>query len=634
MCGIAGIVRFNPREVVEEARLKRMRDVLRHRGPDGEGLWIEGPVGLAHRRLAIVDVAGGQQPMSSENDRVWITYNGEIYNHAALRPGLEAKGHRYQTRSDTETILHLYEEEADRCVESLQGMFAFALWDRPGQRLLLARDRLGIKPLYYSVTERELLFASEIKAILAVTPERPALNHAALPEFLATRYLAGDETFFQGIRKLPPGHVFTWSLASGPQRRRYWSLPTETDDSPARFEQRAEDLRGRLEATVRSHLMSDVPLGLFLSGGLDSSGLAALMAPMASDRIQTFSVGFDDAASNELPFARLAARAVGAQHHEVVLSPDDFFGSLPRLIWHEDEPIAFPSSIALNFVSQLARPHVKVVLTGEGADELFLGYNWYRLTAWNEQLGRRYRAWTPPALRHGVRHAVSSLPRQLRRYASRSFLALDPGVRAVCYENFSVFSETWRRSLLDRQLLEATDPYREQLRCFDEHPGSTLDRMSHADLQTYLVELLMKQDQMSMAASIESRVPFLDHELVEHVVRTPAQFKIRGLTTKAILREALRDRVPREILQRRKLGFPVPFGRWARERFAPLVRDTILGPRALARGMFAREPLERLVSEHAAGTANHADRLWVLLNLEIWQRIFLDGEDPATVGSA
>ncbi len=586
MCGIAGIVRFNPREVVEEARLKRMRDVLRHRGPDGEGLWIDGPIGLGHRRLAIVDVAGGQQPMTNEDETVWITYNGEIYNHATLRPGLEAKGHRYQTRSDTETILHLYEEEADRCVESLQGMFAFALWDRPRERLLLARDRLGIKPLYYSVTDQELLFASEIKAILAVTPERPALNHAALPEFLATRFLAGDETFFQGIRKLPPGHVLTWSLAGGPRRRRYWSLPTGTDDSRAGLGERSDELRARLEATIRSHLMSDVPLGLFLSGGLDSSGLAALMAPMVSDRIRTFSVGFDDSGSNELPFARLAARAVGAQHHEVVLSPDDFFGSLPRLIWHEDEPISFPSSIALNFVSQLARPHVKVVLTGEGADELFLGYNWYRLTAWNEQLGRRYRAWTPPALRRGVRHAVSALPRPLRRYASRSFLALDPGVRAVCYENFSVFSDTWRRSLLvDRQLMEATDPYREQLRCFEQAPGSTLDRMSHADLQTYLVELLMKQDQMSMAASIESRVPFLDHELVEHVVRTPAQYKIRGLTTKAILREALRDRVPSEILRRRKLGFPVPFGRWARERFAPLIRDTILGPRALARGM-------------------------------------------------
>jgi asparagine synthase (glutamine-hydrolysing) len=573
--------------------------------------------------------------MSGEDDRVWITYNGEIYNHAALRPGLEANGHRYQTRSDTETILHLYEEEEDHCVESLRGMLAFGLWDRPRQRLLLARDRLGIKPLYYRVTDQELLFASEIKAILAVTSGRPALNCAALPEFLATRFLAGDETFFRGIRKLPPGHVFSWSLASGPLRRRYWSLPTDTDDSSARFEERAGELGARLEATVRSHLMSDVPLGLFLSGGLDSSGLAALMAPMVSDRIQTFSVGFDDAASNELPFARLAARAVGAQHHEAVLSAADFFRSLPRLIWHEDEPIAFPSSIALNVVSQLARPHVKVVLTGEGADELFLGYNWYRLTAWNEQLGRRYRAWTPPALREAVRRAVFALPRPLGRYASRSFLALDPGVRAVCYENFCVFSDGWRRSLIaDRQLVDGTDPYREQLRCFEGASGSTLDRMSHADLQTYLVELLMKQDQMSMAASIESRVPFLDHELVEHVVRTPVHFKIRGLTTKAILREALRDRVPREILRRRKLGFPVPFGCWARERFAPFIRSAILGPRALARGMFAVRPLERLVAEHEAGVANHADRLWLLLNLEMWQRIFLDGEDPATVGSS
>ncbi len=634
MCGIAGILKLDPRETVEEARLKRMRDVLRHRGPDGEGLWIDGPIGLGHRRLAIVDVAGGHQPMANEDGTVWITYNGEIYNHAALRPGLEAKGHRYQTRSDTETILHTYEEEGDDCVERLQGMFAFALWDGPRQRLLLARDRLGIKPLYYAVTDRELLFASEIKAILAATPGRPALNHAALPEFLATRFLAGDETFFQGIRKLPPGHVFTWSMAGGPRRRRYWSLPTDIDESPAGLAERAADLTARLETTVRSHLMSDVPLGLFLSGGLDSSGLAALMAPMVSDRIRTFAVGFDDPASNERPFARLAARAVGAEHHEVVLSPEEFFASLPRLVWHEDEPIAFPSSLALHFVSQLARPHVKVVLTGEGADELFLGYNWYRLTAWNERLGRPYWAWAPAPLRRGVRHAVSALPRALRRYLGRSFLALDPGVRAVYYENFAVFPAAWRRSLLlDRHLVEATDPYREQLRCYEQAPGSTLERMSHADLQTYLVELLMKQDQMSMAASIESRVPFLDHQLVEHVVRMPVRFKVRGLTTKAVLREALRGRVPREILDRRKLGFPVPFGRWARERFAPLIRSTVLGPRALARGMFAPQILERLVAEHEAGTANHTDRLWLLLNLEIWQRIFLDGEDPAALTS-
>ena len=629
MCGIVGIVRFDPRDFVEESLLKRMRDVIRHRGPDGEGLWLDGSVGLGHRRLSIVDVAGGQQPMPNENETVWITYNGEIYNHAELRPGLEASGHRYRTRSDTETIVHLYEEDGERCVERLRGMFSFALWDRSTERLVLARDRLGIKPLYYAVTERELLFASEIKAILAAIPGRPTLNPAAIPEFLASRFLAGEKTFFEGIQKVPPGHTLTWTRAGGPRRRRYWTLPVDVDESPADFGQRAAELEERLTSTVRSHLMSDVPLGLFLSGGLDSSGLAALMTPMVGRPIQTFAVGFDDQASNELPYARLAAQSVGAEHHEVVLSPADFFGSLPRLIWHEDEPIAFPSSVALHFVSRLAQPHVKVVLTGEGSDELFMGYAWYRLTAWNERTGRPYWRAAPRVLRDAVRHGIPRLPGFLRRYASRTFLAFDPGIRALFYENFAVFRDDLRQALLkDHELAMSVDPYAEQLRCFREGPGDTIDRMSRADLQTYLVELLMKQDQMSMAASIESRVPFLDHELVEHVVRMPSRFKVRGLTTKAVLREALRKRVPRKILHRRKLGFPVPFGRWAREQFAAQVRSVILGPRALARGMFDTAVLERLVTEHQAGASNHTDRLWLLLNLELWQRIFLDGEGP------
>jgi asparagine synthase (glutamine-hydrolysing) len=635
MCGIAGIVRFDPRDTVDEARLKRMRDILRHRGPDGEGLWLDGAVGLAHRRLAIVDVVGGSQPMANEDDTVWITYNGEIYNHAALRPGLESAGHRYRTRSDTETILHLYEEEGDRCVERLRGMFAFALWDQAGERLLLARDRLGIKPLYYAVTERELLFGSEIKAILAGLPSRPALNRAAVPEFLATRYVAGEDTFFQGVRKLPPGHTLVWSRTGGPLRRRYWSLPVDTDERPGSLAERAIELRGRLEGTVRSHLMSDVPLGLFLSGGLDSSGLAALMAPMVGERLRTFAVGFDDDTSNELPYARVAAKAVGALHHEVTVSPEAFLGALPRLIWHEDEPIAFPSSIALHFVSRLARPHVKVVLTGEGSDELFMGYAWYRLTALNERLGRSYWHFTPDAIRRGIRQVVPRLPHALRRYASRTFLMFDPGIRSILYENFAVFPESLRRSLLqDKALGEAVDPYREQIRCLDEGGGSTLHRMSYADLQTYLVELLMKQDQMSMAASIESRVPFLDHELVEYGVAIPDRFKVRGWTTKAVLREALKDRIPSQILGRRKLGFPVPFGRWARERFAGSLRSTVLGPRALERELFEPALLERLVAEHEAGVGNHADRLWCLLNLELWQRIFLDGEEPAELASS
>jgi asparagine synthase (glutamine-hydrolysing) len=631
MCGIVGIVKFNPHAIVDEARVKRMRDVLTHRGPDGAGCWTSGPVGLGHRRLAIVDVAGGHQPMTNEDGTAWITFNGEIYNHAALRPELEARGHRYRSRSDTETILHLYEEHGERAVEKLQGMFAFALWDQKKRSLLLARDRLGIKPLYYAITDDEILFASEIKAILAADGVRPAFNQAILPEYLATRYVAGEETFFRGVRKLLPGRTLSWSAHAGIRERRYWRLPLHAEDTGASLEEESACVRERLSATVRSHLMSDVPLGLFLSGGLDSSGLAALMAPMVKEPIRTFSVGFAEAEANELPYARLVARAIRSEHREVTVSAEDFFHALPRLIWHEDEPIAFPSSVPLYFVSRLARDHVKVVLTGEGSDELFLGYPWYRVTAWNERLGKMYFP-LPKLLRGQARRLVRRLPRSLRRYAERSFLALDPGPRGLFYENFAVFPDFLRRGLLsDDALAQARDPYAEGLRCHEESAGDTLERMSHADLQTYLVELLMKQDQMSMAASIESRVPFLDHEFVEHAVRIPSRLKVRGWQTKAVLREALKDLVPGEILTRPKMGFPVPVGRWLRGPFWPLVEEFVLGPRALERKFFRPAALQRLAEEHRKGTGNHADRLWLLVNLEMWQRIFLEGEDQATV---
>jgi asparagine synthase (glutamine-hydrolysing) len=630
MCGIVGIVKLDPQETVDEASLKRMRDVLRHRGPDGEGLWIDGPVGLGMRRLAIVDVAGGHQPMTNEDQTAWLVYNGEIYNHADLRPGLERRGHSYRTRSDTETILHLYEEEGERCVERLQGMFAFALWDRARQRLLLARDRLGIKPLYYACTDHELLFGSEIKAILAGGSVRAALNEAILPEFLATGFVAGEETFFRGVHKLLPGRTLSWSAAEGFAERRYWRLPVDLDDSPTTLEERADELRARLATAVRSHLMSDVPLGLFLSGGIDSSGLAALMASMVREPIRTFAVGFSDPEANELAYARLAARSVGAEHREIVVSPSEFFDVLPHLVWHEDEPITFPSSVPLYFVSRLAQEHVKVVLTGEGADELFLGYPRHWATAWNERLGRGYWASVPAGLRGKVSSLAKGLPKPLRRYAGRTFLALEPGPRALFYENFAAFPVSAQSQLLaDPGLLAARDPYADSLRCYEDAAGGTLERMSHADLQTYLVELLMKQDQMSMAASIESRVPYLDHQFVEHVAAIPGRFKLRGWQTKAVLRAALRDLVPREILTRRKMGFLVPLGRWFRGPFWPIVQEFVLGPRALQRGLFEPAFLRRLAEEHRAGVAEHANRLWLLVNLEIWHRIFLDGDDNA-----
>src|SRR2546428_655082 len=631
MCGIVGILNFDAQEVVDEARLVRMRDTLRHRGPDGQGCLIDGPVGLGHRRLAIVDVTGGQQPMANEDGTVFVVCNGEIYTHPDLRPALEARGHRYRTRSDTETILHLYEEEGERCVQSLRGMFAFALWDRRRRRLLLARDRLGIKPLYYARIGQELLFASEIKAILAAGPLRPSLNEAVLPEFLATRFVSGEETFFRGVRKLLPGRTLSWSLDEGLRERRYWSLPSVSDDRRLTFDEEARDLRARLASTVESHLMSDVPLGVFLSGGLDSSGLAALTAPMMAEPIRTFAVGFSDPDANELAYARLAAQSVGAEHREVIVSPGEFFDILPRLIWHEDEPIAFTSSVPLYFVSRLAQDHVKVVLTGEGADELFLGYSWYQTTAWNERLGGAYRALVPRPLRERVRQTVPSLPVPMRRYARRSFLALEPGARGLFYENFAVFADALRDQLFVPGFLNGRDPYAEALRCYAEAPGGILEPMSHADLQTYLVELLMWQGQMTMAASIESRVPFLDHEFVEYVAAMPARLKVRGWRTKVVLREALRGLVPDPILTRRKMGFPVPVGRWLRGPYWPVVEEVVLSPPAIDRGLFHPAVLGRLAEEHREGAWDQGDRLWLLANLEIWQRIFLDGEDPAAV---
>jgi asparagine synthase (glutamine-hydrolysing) len=380
--------------------------------------------------------------------------------------------------------------------------------------------------------------------------------------------------------------------------------------------------------------MSDVPLGIFLSGGIDSSGLLALMAPLLREPVKSFSVGFAEAEADELDFARSAARAARAEHRELVLRPEEFFRELPRLLWHEDEPIAFPSSVPLYCLSRLASEHVKVVLTGEGADELFLGYNRYRVTAWNERLGRHYWGLPAPA-RRALSRAAAAMPRRLRRIAGRSFLALEPSPRSLFCENFAVFqAPLLRRVLADPGLLAARDPHAAALRGYAESSGDLLDRMSRADLQTYLVRMLTKQDRMSMAASIESRVPFLDHRLVEHVASLPGSLKLRGLATKAVLREALRGLVPPAILTRRKMGFPVPVGRWLRGRFWPVVREFVLSPRALSRGLLDPKQVHRLAVEHRSGAEDHTDRLWLLINLEIWQRVFLEGEDTALVRAA
>ena len=564
MCGIAGILKFDRHGEVQERRLQAMRDSMVHRGPDDAGLMVQGRIGLAHRRLSIIDLAGGHQPMSDPEGKRWSCYNGELYNYRSLREDLRAQGCEFTTESDTEVVLRAFEVYGTACVEHLRGMFAFAIWDEPRQKLFLARDRLGIKPLYVAEREDELLFASEIKGVLAGLPGAARFNRQVLPEFLASRYVAGTETFFEGVHKLLPGHWLTWTPEEGRRVQRYWEPPFPVDSPDTSYEEHVQAVRASLEDAVESHLVSDVPLGLFLSGGIDSTVLASLMAPLMDGPVHTFSVAFEEREANELEFARIAARHVDAEHREVLLSPQQFFHELPRMIWHEDEPIAFSSSIPLNAVSRAAREHVKVVLTGEGADELFLGYDYrYRVTDWNLRLGERYRRLLPGGVRDVLARSIPHLPWRLRRYAERSFLSMGDGPRDAFFENFSVFRQSAREQLLrEPEQAFGRDVHDQGLKFYGQDAADALAAMSRADLQTYLVELLMKQDQMSMAASLESRVPFLDHPLVEMVCRIPGRVRLHGGTTKALMRDVVRDLVPEPIMNRGKMGFPVPIGRW------------------------------------------------------------------------
>ena len=638
MCGIAGLVAFDRLHPDDRERAIRMRDILAHRGPDDAGMFVDDRAALAHRRLSIVDLAGGHQPLANERDTLWIVFNGEIYNHRAVRAELESHGHQYKTRSDTETIVHAYEQWGDGAVDRLRGMFAFALWDAPRRRLLLARDRLGVKPLYWAVAQGKLLFASEIKGILESGLVRPEANEAALPELLGTRYLSGTETLFKGIYRLQPGHTLVFEKGTVVIRR-YWDVPVgHRSEALAPLSDTALVARFRelLEESVRIRLMADVPLGMFLSGGLDSSAIAALMARLIDRPLQTFSVAFKQRAFSELDYARQVSSAIKADAHEIVIDDEDFFGALPRLIWHEDEPLAHPSSVPLYFVSALAREHVKVVLTGEGSDELLAGYGKYPRALANWRAAGAYGV-VPGALRAWVaRRVVPKLPGQVGRYARRSFLAMSRTPEAMFFDNFASIGLQRQGQLLAPSFAELATPDRAYgaSRAFFDAPNghsTTLDRLLYTDMKTYLVELLMKQDQMSMAASIESRVPFLDHQLVEFAAGLPARMKLRRFTTKWILREAVRDVLPPAILSRKKMGFPVPFGVWIGGKWNAVARDVLLDPRSLQRGIIDRSAVERLLTAQAAGISDGADAVWSLLNLELWYRTHIDGEGVQTL---
>jgi asparagine synthase (glutamine-hydrolysing) len=636
MCGICGVFHSDRARRVNRDMLVRMNQQIVHRGPDDDGFFVEENVGLAMRRLSIIDIQTGHQPLSNEDSSVWIVFNGEIYNHQDLRKDLESRGHRYRSKSDTETIVHLYEEYGRECVGYLRGMFAFAIWDRRKRCLFIARDRLGIKPLYYRFDGGTLLFGSEIKTILAHPGTKPEFNLGGLAEYLAFGYLAGEESMYAGIRKLMPGHTLTVDEHCNLETSPYWDLDVKVDDVSQPREYYIQRYREQLEQCVASHLMSDVPLGVFLSGGLDSSAIAALTTKIRKEPIETFSVGYGEEAYSELPYARTIAKHLKSKHHAVHLSRDEFFETLPRLIWHEDEPIVWPSSVALYFVARLARERVTVVLTGEGSDETLGGYTRYPWTLMNSRIDTVYRRLTPPALRHMLRKGIQSFPLAAasKRKLEHTFLARDGASWPSFYfDNFySAFSTAEQDDLLAPETRQrAGDAYAGSMKYWNHSSADLLHRLLYTDIKSYLVELLMKQDQMSMAASVESRVPFLDHALVEFTARIPAKYATRGMAGKCILKSAVKDLLPDSIVHRQKLGFPTPWAYWLAGPALNNLRSLLTEPRTLERGHFRAEAISRLFDEHMSGHRDHGNRIWRLLNLELWQRIFLDGEPVSAV---
>jgi asparagine synthase (glutamine-hydrolysing) len=632
MCGICGIaIPDSSSRSIDESAFTRLRDTLAHRGPDGFGTFMDAKVALGHRRLSIVDVSHGQQPMASADDALVLVYNGEVFNHPTLMAQLQQDGVRYRTHCDTETVLHIFERRGEAAPEELRGMFAYAVWDKRTRTLTLARDRFGVKPLYYALLgDGTLVFGSEMKAIVASGMVRAALREDALPDYLANHATSGEGTLLAGIKRLLPGHTLVWR--NGEIRtRRYWDLRFEAEAEETRPDaELVAEYRDRLREAVRLRLMADVPLGAFLSGGIDSATITALMSQLVDEPIKTFSVGFAEREANELAYARIVAKAYRTDHHEVLVTPEQFFGALPKLVWHEDEPLAHPSSVALNFVSRLAAERVKVVLTGEGSDETLAGYARYKKTILNMRLGGAYQSATPAPLRSLVRSGLEALPAsRTRQRALRTFLARPATLEALYLDNFAVFSREQQAGLLApalRARLTSEDPYATAMALMaGSDAKSLLDRLLYVDTKTYLHELLMKQDQMSMAASIESRVPFLDHPLVEWTARLPERLKLRGGTTKYILREAMRDVLPPEILSRGKMGFPVPIGAWLRGPYRAVVDELVLSPRALERQLFEPEAIRTLVRRHQAGE-DHAERLWSLVNFEIWHRVVVEGE--------
>jgi asparagine synthase (glutamine-hydrolysing) len=625
MCGIAGFVEsshttspFGPDQ--SRALVHRMCDVIRHRGPDDEGVWVDEGVALGMRRLSIIDLSTGHQPIHNENQTVWIVFNGEIYNFRELRLELEGAGHRFYTATDTEVIVHAYEQWGKGAITRLRGMFGLAIWDTRSRTLLVARDRIGIKPMYYATTNGRLYFGSELKSLLEAPDVPRDLDAAALDHYLSFLYTPRDGSIFKSVRKLPPGHLMTWTggrLAI----EQYWQMPA-TETFTGSEEEAVHGLRAVLSDAVRSHMISDVPLGAFLSGGVDSSLVVGLMSELSSARVKTFSIGFDEPAFDELEHARRVADHFGTDHHEFVVKPDGV-GILDKLISHFDEPFADSSAIPTWYVSEMARRHVTVVLSGDGGDELFGGYDRY-LPHPHVAAFDRY---SPRALRRVAALAADRLPHGAR---GKNFLRhVGRNDQGRYLDAIRFFGADEKPALLTpelRRAIDGPDAETRLARHFERlAPLPWPSQMMRFDAETYLPEdILTKVDRMSMAHSIESRVPLLDNDVIAFAASLPAAMKIKNGRRKHVLKEVAATLLPRDILDRKKQGFGVPLGTWFRGHLRELFADTLLSPTALQRGYFQPAFVNRIVAEHLAGTRDHTLRLWQLLVFERWNREYVD----------
>jgi asparagine synthase (glutamine-hydrolysing) len=640
MCGIAGIASVQGGLFGE--RVRQMSSALAHRGPDAEGYWDDDRCALGHRRLAIIDLSpAGRQPMANEDGTIQLTFNGEIYNFQSIRRELEAAGHLFRTRTDSEVIVHAYEQWGVDCVKRFRGMFAFGLWDRRRRRLLLARDRVGKKPLFYTQREGQLLFASELQALLADPSTPRDVDLAAIDAYLSLGYVPAPSTAFRSIRKLPPAHWATFDLTGDePAFRceRYWQLRYEPKPT-LKPDEAAAALREKLVEAVRLRLTSDVPLGAFLSGGIDSTIVVGLMAALSDRPVKTFSIGFEDADFDELPHARRVAERWSTDHHEFIVKPDAL-GILPMLVRHFGEPFADSSAVPTYYVSKMTRSHVTVALNGDGGDESFAGYERYLGNRWAQ------RASGIPGFAPAVSGLASLLPAtagaRSRTRAARRFLSAagqPVGARYARWVGASTghFTDEAKRSLYDGPLLELLDRS-EAVGWIDGlFSGSAgldpIDAAMSVDVESYLpYDLLVKVDITAMSNGLEARSPFLDHEVMELAAKLPVGMKLRGTTSKYILREAFADLLPPENAGRRKMGFGVPLGNWLRGPLRPLLEDVLLSERAAARGYFRREPLRSRVLDHLQNGIDHGYMLWNLLMLELWHRELVDRPASAWIG--